>query len=547
MDRYTILCTELRGSALSLNGNIETLQTKAEKIQKAINKVTRGDHKASDLASAYSAKTALNQSITRLGEICGAMEGAAGMFAESAAELSGRANLTAYYMEHTDTLSYDGLMGAYSNAIVSTGSAVAGYEAVVGSLSENGYSVGSLGSVSNAVQDAMQKEAEEAAKRAEEAKWAKIGLTALVVVGGIALSAVTGGAAAPIVIGAISGAVMAGGSTAIDEYAEHGWDMSSWDYAEIGKDAFVGGVTGAVTAYIGGSVTKGVTNWAQGTQVGSSLLNSSNAVVRVGTGAVIGSTSEVVSGVATRGTEAFITTMVESDGDLGESLSAAKDSAFDGKQMLVDAARGGMQGGKQQYKEWKTEQVAAERMNAPIEKGPYEPNGTVTEDGVRYRTDDNGNKYMTYNSETKNWEGMPDTVYEREGYRYITDDQGRIYMAEGDLRLSDADRKSLNAKVDGKLEGDDRGHIIGDRFAGSNKNDNLTGQASSVNRAGGEYFEMEEMFAETLENKGSVHSRYVLNYTGSSTRPNGTRIEYEIHTSDGSGLGASKYIWNPKE
>ena len=160
MDRYTVLCTELRGSALSLNGNVETLQQKASKIQKAINKATRGDHKASDLTAAYTAQTALNQSITRLGEICSAMEGAAGKFAESAAELSGRANLTAYYMQHTDTLSFDELMGNYTSAIVSTGSAVAGYEVVKGALSDSGYSVDSLGSVSNAVQDAIQKEAE---------------------------------------------------------------------------------------------------------------------------------------------------------------------------------------------------------------------------------------------------------------------------------------------------------------------------------------------------------------------------------------------------
>ena len=547
MDSYTILCTELRGSAQSLNGNIDTLQKKADKLQKAISKVTRGDYKTSDLSSAYTAQTALTGSITRLGEICGAMNTAALQFSEASTELSGRANLTAYYMQHTDTLSYEGLMGTYTAAIASAGSAAAGYELVKSTLEENGYSVSSLGSVSNAVQDAIQREAEEQAKRAEEAKWAKIGLTGLVIVGGIVASVVTGGAAAPIVIGAISGAVMAGGNTAIDQYAEHGWDTDNWDYAEIGKDAFVGGVTGAATAWVGGNLTKGFTNLASSTQWGSTLLNSSNAYVRVGTGAFIGSASEVVSGMGSRGTGAFISTMIETDGDLGKSLSDAADYAFDGKEIAQDAVLGGLQGGSQQHKEWKTEQIAAERMNAPIEKGPYEPNGVINEDGMRYRTDDNGNKYMSYNSDTKNWEGLPDTVYEREGYRYITDDQGRIYMAEGDLRLSDAERKSLNATVDGMLEGDDRGHIIADRFAGSNKNDNLAGQASSVNRSGGEYFEMEEMFAETLQNKGSVHSRYVLNYTGSSVRPNGTRVEYEIHSSDGSGLGASKYIWNPKE
>ena len=370
MNKYTILCTELRGSAQSLNGNIDTLQKKADKLQKAINKVTRGDYKASDLSSAYTAQTALTGSITRLGEICGAMNTAALQFSEASTELSGRANLTAYYMQHTDTLSYEGLMGTYTAAIASAGSAAAGYELVKSTLEENGYSVSSLGSVSNAVQDAIQREAEEQAKRAEEAKWAKIGLTGLVIVGGIVASVVTGGAAAPIVIGAISGAVMAGGNTAIDQYAEHGWDTDNWDYAEIGKDAFVGGVTGAATAWIGGNLTKGVTNLASSTQWGSTLLNSSNAYVRVGTGAFIGSASEVVSGVGSRGTGAFIATMIETDGDLGKSLSDAADYAFDGKEIAQDAVLGGLQGGSQQHKEWKTEQTA--ETIAPVNDTPSE-------------------------------------------------------------------------------------------------------------------------------------------------------------------------------
>ena len=353
MDNYTILSTELRGSAQSLNGNIDTLQKKADKLQKAINKVTRGDYKVSDLSSAYTAKSVLTGSITRLGEICSAMNTAAMQFSEASAELTGRANLTAYYMQHTDTLSYEGLMGTYTSAIASTGSAVAGYEVVKDALEGNGYSVGSLGSVSNAVQDAIQKEAEERAKQAEAAKWA---LTGAVVVGGIVASLVTGGAAAPIVIGAISGAVMAGGNTAIDQYAEHGWDTDKWDYAEIGKDAFVGGVTGAVTSFVGGKLTTGVTNWASGTKVGSTLLNSSNAFARVGTGAVIGSISEVVSGVGTRATEGFITTMVETEGDIGKSLTEAAGAALDGKEMVQDAVLGGVQGGKQQHSEWKSEQ-----------------------------------------------------------------------------------------------------------------------------------------------------------------------------------------------
>ena len=76
MDKYTILCTELRGSAQSLNGNIEKLQEKVNKLQKAINEAARGDYKASDLSSAYTAQIALNQSVVRIGEICEAMNSA---------------------------------------------------------------------------------------------------------------------------------------------------------------------------------------------------------------------------------------------------------------------------------------------------------------------------------------------------------------------------------------------------------------------------------------------------------------------------------------
>lgn len=157
---------------------------------------------------------------------------------------------------------------------------------------------------------------------------------------------------------------MAGGSTAIDQYAEHGWEADKWDYAEIGKDVFIGGVTGAATAYVGGNLTKGATNLATSTKVGSTLLNNSNAFVRAGTGAVIGSASEVVSGVGTRGVGSFISTMAETEGDLGKSWNAAVDYAFDGKEIAQDAVLGGFQGGIEQYKEWKTTHKSASTENS---------------------------------------------------------------------------------------------------------------------------------------------------------------------------------------
>ena len=58
MDRYTVFCTELRSSAQSLNASKASLQEKAGELQKVIDKVTRGDHRASDLSSAYTALSA---------------------------------------------------------------------------------------------------------------------------------------------------------------------------------------------------------------------------------------------------------------------------------------------------------------------------------------------------------------------------------------------------------------------------------------------------------------------------------------------------------
>ena len=228
MDKYTILCTELHGTAQSLNANIDTLQKKADKIQKAINKITRGDYKASDLSSAYTAQSALSGSITRLSEICGAMNTAALQFSDASAELSGRANLTAYYMQHTDTLSYEGLMGTYSAAIVSAGSAVAGYELVKNTLSDNGYSVSGLGSISNAVQDAIQRENEEQAAYGIDA----------------------------VVLG-IKTAV----SNVRDSYDNHGW---AYDVAEYGKCILKGAkatvqiVGGAVSIATGAGIPMGI-------------------------------------------------------------------------------------------------------------------------------------------------------------------------------------------------------------------------------------------------------------------------------------------------
>ena len=88
------------------------------------------------------------------------------------------------------------------------------------------------------------------------------------------------------------------------------------------------------------------------TAIGNTLLHSSSGIVRVGTGAVIGSVSEVTSGVVTRGVGTFITT----GGDFKEAL----DEAVDVKNIALDAAIGGVGGGINEYTSTKQAQKAAD-------------------------------------------------------------------------------------------------------------------------------------------------------------------------------------------
>lgn len=75
-------------------------------------------------------------------------------------------------------------------------------------------------------------------------------------------------------------------------------------------------------------------------------------MVRVGTGAVIGAVSEVVSGAITRGVGTFITT--------GGDLEKAFDEVIDVKDIALDAAIGGIGGGINEYASTKQAQKAAD-------------------------------------------------------------------------------------------------------------------------------------------------------------------------------------------
>lgn len=230
----------------------------------------------------------------------------------------------------------------------------------------------------------IQAEIEERERKAKIINWV---VTGVCIVGSVAAIALTGGAAAPLVVGAISavsGAVIAGTKNLTGQYVQNG-SLAGADWMSFGKDVFVGAVTGFVTGYVGASVGGAITSGLSNTSVGSTLLTSSNAFVRIGTGAAIGSVSQVGSGIVSRGAGSYIAS--------GGDLDAAMEDAFDTQQMVVDAVIGGASGGITEYKQYKADMAVRDynEIQNPVEHAAergYElesgKNGTLEYSGTDY-------------------------------------------------------------------------------------------------------------------------------------------------------------------
>lgn len=151
----------------------------------------------------------------------------------------------------------------------------------------------------------------------------------------------------------------------------------------------------------------------------------------------------------------------------------------------------------------------------------------IDSEGNKCYTDDNGEVYRVNNNL------VADDTYEINGYKYETDEQGRIVSAEGKLQVKDhdsyrkiKDTKSEIGKGDEK-ETDDRGHIIGDQFNGSNGMENIVAQDSALNQH--EYKDLENQLAKEVNNGKDVHMRVDLNYPGDSYRPGSFLVSYSIN------------------
>ena len=138
----------------------------------------------------------------------------------------------------------------------------------------------------------------------------------------------------------------------------------------------------------------------------------------------------------------------------------------------------------------------------------------------------------------------PDVEYvDGNGYKYTTDEIGRINNTSGELNLGQGTRNSYAQRTVGgadRLPTDDGGHLIASQFNGSGQIDNLIPQNSGINRAGGEWYNMEKTWSDALKSGSKVEVNIKSNYNLNSVRPDNFNVEYWID-----GEKFIKFIRNP--
>lgn len=170
--------------------------------------------------------------------------------------------------------------------------------------------------------------------------------------------------------------------------------------------------------------------------------------------------------------------------------------------------------------------VADPELNSVAETAEIKNPHEKVIDGETHYYDDNGSLYRVGNELRRNCE------YLLNGYKYLTDNMGRIISAEGILHLKDREgRLPIKDSIEdiGKgdqKEGDDRGHLIGDQFDGSNGLENMISQDADINRNDFKKFENE--LAKEVKDGKTVYYKVEPIYDGDSRRPSAIVVTYSI-------------------
>lgn len=127
---------------------------------------------------------------------------------------------------------------------------------------------------------------------------------------------------------------------------------------------------------------------------------------------------------------------------------------------------------------------------------------------------------------------LPNIKYEINGYQYKTDEKGRPVSAEGKLRIRDTKYNRNMEKVREKQgqeyrKDDDRGHLIGHQFGGSDKLENLVPMDSKLNQ--GDFAKLEYSLANAVGDGAKVFIKVEPRYDGDSSRPSEFRVSYSVN------------------
>ena len=132
--------------------------------------------------------------------------------------------------------------------------------------------------------------------------------------------------------------------------------------------------------------------------------------------------------------------------------------------------------------------------------------------------DDNGNIYRIGDELVRN------SSYQINGYKYETDTHGRIKSASGKLIVVDTQeyvrKMDDDISIIGKgyeLETDDRGHVIGHQFNGSDGMENMIPQDMHINRS--DYKLLETKLANHVKEGNDVNINIIPYYDPESRRP----------------------------
>ena len=150
------------------------------------------------------------------------------------------------------------------------------------------------------------------------------------------------------------------------------------------------------------------------------------------------------------------------------------------------------------------------------------PNNEFAIDGVKCATDDLGQLYRVGD------DLVPNMSYKINGYKYVTDAMGRIESAEGFLQLKTHEgRLTIKDTIQSIGKGfeelfDQRGHLIADRFNGSNGLENIVAMGGEVNQKA--YAAIEQKCADALADGAEVFFKVEPLYEGGSFRPSSFAI-----------------------